>query len=970
MTKKTKTKKKPKVPLTKAQKRLRTQRIIAGILIFCLTIGITGATGVVIFGMSANKNAPEMKEEDFFRKESSKLVDKDGNVFYETGRKLVENITYDDLPQNLIDSLVAIEDSRFFQHDGVDIPRFTKAMMTNVADTLKRGRLMFSQGGSTLTMQLIKNTYFTYENADTNEIVEAASSGVEGVSRKFQELYLARKLEKEQIISKQETIALYLNTANFGAQNNIIGIQNSAERYFGKDVKDLSLVESAFLAGVLNAPNAYSPYNSIKNAKSRTADVLYYLNYHGYITDEEYELASEIDLENLLVPVDISNEEANPNQAYIDVVLGEVRELVKDSNGNPVDAVEGGMTIYTAMAPTVQAGIDKVQRREIASMDHGASTNIQVGSTVVNNKTGEIVGVVGGYDYKGELIFNNARDAYTQPASVVKPVLDYALAFEYLGWSTNHLMLDAPYKWAGTSIEVGNYDGRFLGEITLMHAVADSRNIPAIQALTQVIETIGNDGVIKYMNNVGFSKVNSDNFAPAFAIGGNGFDTTTMELAGAYATMMNGGNYIKPHTITKIEFENGREPIVNAPSAVSAISDAAAYLAADTMRYAVEGPYPGYLRSVKKPYTVYGKTGTNRYTRNNAVGAPSNGQRDRLMIAATSEFTTATWVGFVKFDKELKPWITPGEAEFNMTGKMSSYLLDLVEEAYGRPSPLTRPDSVANIEHILGPFPYQVPLEGMNPDLISKNALIKKDFLKLVEATPQELENLASANVTAVDKNGSLEISVEMTPYPDESKLTIADPMMEVPGSSITVNRVYDDSYVFGAVRYKSEIRANGEVVQEQMTESANQVFNYKYKYTDKIEVCSYYTFDLAESKKSNTLCSEVKVTEPTVNIPTFTNQNVQVFRDFETKNGLTNVVYETIKTTDENKNNLISTITPNIENSNKTISEIQAMKQIKVTYYVYEEKEVEIPDEPSDTTYNFSRNFISYFTRKYEIIH
>ena len=924
-----KNKKTTKRPKTKAEKRLRNQRIIAGFLIFCLTLGIIGTGGVLVFANSVNSKAPEMKEDDFFKKESTKLVDSVGNTFYETGQKKIQNIEYDDLPQNLIDALISVEDSRFFEHGGVDVPRFTKAMMTNVGDTIKKRRLMFSQGGSTLTMQLIKNTYFTYENSSTNEVVEAASSGIEGVSRKFQELYLATKLEREQIITKKQTVALYLNSANFGAQDNIIGIQNSAEKFFNKDVKDLSLVESAFLAGVLNAPNSYTPYNSIANAKSRTADVLYYMNYHGYLSDEEYALASEIQLENLLVPISEDNRETLAKQAYVDVVLQEVRSLVKDSDGNGVDASEGGMIVYTAMNPTIQEGIEKVQRREIASMDHGADKAIQFGSTVINNKTGEIVGIGGGYDYKGELVFNNARDNYTQPASVVKPVLDYALAFEYLGWATSHVLVDGPYTYAGTTKPLYNYDNRFMGEITLLDAVAESRNTTAIKTLDEVLSTVGRDTVIKHLQDLGFSRVNEDNFNNQYSIGGSSFETTSMELAGAYGAVMNGGNFIKPHTITRIEFTNGREPIVNAPSAVNVLSDAASYLAAETMRYAVSGPYPGYLRSVNKSYPVYGKTGTNNWglSEGSAVGAPKNAQRDRLMIASTSEYTTTTWLGFIKHDKEMKPWISGNEASFNFTGKMSSYLLDLVEKEYGRPGALERPGSVANITHITGTFPYQSPLPGMNPDLISTNGLIKKDFLKLVEATPQELSNLASANVSAVENNNKLDISVAITPYPDASKLVVAEKTFDM-GGGVMGRRLFDPSWIYGAVRYKTEVKVNGTVVDEKVSEIETLNLRIDYKYTDKIEVCSYYTYDLAPTIKSNAVCSELKLSEPQMSIPRFTNGPVQAFKDFAAQFDLTNVSYSAKETTSEpSRNNYIKSISPQIENTKTTLSSLRNQK-------------------------------------------
>ena len=366
------------------------------------------------------------------------------------------------------------------------------------------------------------------------------------------------------------------------------------------------------------------------------------------------------------------------------------------------------------------------------------------------------------------MIHNRALDSYNQPGSVIKPVLDYALAFEYLGWATSHVLVDEPWVYPGTDFLVGNYDGRYWGEVTIMDAVADSRNIPALKSLQEVINTIGRSGVVDYMNQIGFSKVNEENFDLGYALGGSSFLASPIELAGAYTTLMNGGNYTKPHTITRIEFSDGREPLVPQYSSIPVLSDSAAYLASRTMKYAVEGPYPGYLRSVRKHYPVFGKTGTNRWGEEGPKhGAAKNSMKDRLMIAATDQFSMATWVGFDKKTPDVKPWFSPQEAQFNLPGKLNSYLLDLLEQEYGSGKDLQRPGGVADIQHIAGTFPYQSPLKDMNPHLVAKG-LIKKEFLNLVEANPQDLKNLKEQKVNITQSKDTLMINVELTPYPDK----------------------------------------------------------------------------------------------------------------------------------------------------------------------------------------------------------
>lgn len=858
-------KKKKQKKIKKAKGPFRGQRIFASILVLLVVVALGVVTVFSVYAKGVIDASPELYVEDFIQPESSKIYDRDGNEIYDTGLKIRENITYEELPQSLIDAFIAVEDSRFFGHNGFDVPRFTKAAIENLLSSLRDGELSFGQGGSTFTMQLIKNTYYTSENAETGEVVNP-EVGASGIDRKIQEIYLSQKLEKEQMLSKKLILELYLNMINFGAGNNILGVQNSAEAFFNKDVSELSLLESAFLAGVINAPSRNTPYNSINHATKRTHTVLDLMEYHGYITEDELNLAKSIKLENIFADREVFTGDAYDYQAYIDVVINEVTEL---TGSNPTVVP---MKVYTAMDAKIQDGIDSFQKREIYDLDQGKDTNIQVGSTIVDNSSGEIIGIVGGYDYNGQLIHNRASSKTVQPASVIKPVVDYALGFEYLGYATSHVLVDEPWQYAGTDVTVGNYDNRYLGEITLMHAVADSRNIPALKTLQAAYNVLGRDGVVGYLNDVGFSQVTEDSFDIGYGIGGSSFVTSPIEMAGAYTMLMNGGNYTEPHTVTRVEFSDGREPLIPQHANTQVISSAAAYLTTRTMKYAVEGPYPGFLRSISKPYTVFGKTGTNGWGDDRPGYVPQGAQRDRLMIAATDQFSIATWAGFDKYDEKYKPWFSDAEASFNLPGKLNSYLLDLLEENYGSGNDIERPSGVSDIRHITGPFPYQSPMDGMNPDLIS-NGLIKNEFLNLTSAKPQELDKLKSQSVKVSQNRNTLNIDVEMSPYPDPEKLKVAprELVMKFPGSNQTVTgaKLYDDSWLFGAVRYKTELRINDSPVKEVMTDNNKQTLDYQLTGNEsKIEVCSYYTFDLSPSRKSNIECSAVEVSSLSLSGP------------------------------------------------------------------------------------------------------
>lgn len=923
----------------KKSKGLIFQRIIASFLVFCVLILAIGSTGILIFASKAWAKNPEMFLEDFTQRNSSKFYSEDETEIYDMGLKIVDNIEYDDLSQSLVDALLAVEDSRFFEHDGVDLPRFTKAMLTNGIDTIKNRRLMFSQGGSTITMQLIKNTYFTKENHETGESIKPASSGVKGVERKFQELNMAKKLERDGILDKKNTIALYLNTINFGAKGNILGVQNSSEKYFGKNVSDLTLIESAFLAGVINSPNNFSPYTSIANAKKRTQVVLDLMLYHGYITEAEHLLASRIDLENIFVDQSANEVQGLPNQAYIDVVIKELKEMGYDPTKTP-------MRVYTAMNSNIQKSIDKIQNREIPALDYGANRPIQIGSSITNTKTGEIVGIIGGYDYDAALSSSTAYDQFKNPASIMKPLLSYPLGFEYLGYSYSHTLRDEPYVYGGTQIVVENWDKRYLGDISLEWAFNDSRNTVALQMLDDARDVMGGgDKVVKYLNDMGFSK--AEQYSPQMAIGGDKMVTTPVELSGALATIMNGGEHIKPHTIKRIEFFDGTEPITNNPIPNRVLSEAATYLTSRLMNSRLKGNI--WLEPLARGYETFAKTGTHRYDANKAkeLGAPSSGISDKTMLAARSDYSIATWAGFTKYDPATQPWITPSEETKNIPGKINSYLFDQLEKEYGVPAPIARPDSVVDITHILGTFPYQSPAEGMNPNLISKNGMIKKDFFKLVEPTPQTLKSLDSVSVDATQVGSNLQLDVKFTPYPDAEKLIEAAStlQMKIPFTDRTVTgtRIYDDSWVYGPVRYKLEVLVDGQVIKEIKSETDAFKQTIAVPRNGNLEVRASYTYEYATGIQSNVITKAFELKNTGTSVPGFSNQPLSAFIAWAQTNGLDFEV-DFKKQSNPALAMTVRSTNPSIENSEQDIDKFKGSK-IKVTVHDFEVKAKNYPN-------------------------
>lgn len=906
------------------------------------TVFVVGVISVSLFVMTTIATAKPISADDFEQTDSTVVLDADDNVIYDLGVKLIENVEYEDISQSLIDAFVSIEDSRFFVHKGFDLPRFTSAMIKNVLSTITSGSLSFDAGGaSTIDMQLTRNVLFMIEDATTGEVSMPAASGIAGIKRKVNEIHYARKLNNKKILDKKTIFQKYVNQINFGTGNNMLGVQKAAKYYFDKDVSELNTIESAFLAGVINAPAVYTPYYSLTYATERTHQVLYYMNYHGYIDDFEYQQALSIPLENIFVEQTHSKADALPNQAYIDVVLDEVEEL---TGLNPATTP---MIIKTAMNPRLQSELDKAQNREIPYLDISTvnGSNLQMASTVIDNATGEIIGIFGGYDYYGQRIFNRAYHGLYQPGSTVKPFVSYAPAFEYLGYATSHTFLDEPYTWAGTDIVLKNWDNTYRGEVTLKQAVSNSYNIPAVKTYEAVENKIGHARYVDYIEAIGFTryaekldayfemmgidnKKGRDEFNAQFAIGGHEFYTNTVELAGATATILNGGDYIKPHTIREVTIQTTGETIENPYKATPVLSDSAAYLTAKTMRDVIDdNRYINVERYVAKHYPVYGKTGTTNWSSKDSeeFGVPSGSAKDRLLLTGTDRFSMATWTGFDAADvnkKDGKSYISPAEHNFQAQGRLNGYILDILEEEFGAGKAIERPSTVKEITHILGTFPYQSPIKGMNPDLVTKG-LIKADAAQLVPATPPELESLKSSEVNIIQQGNANYLEILFDAYPDKSKLTKANStmIMEFNGRKYTGRRLFDASWIFGPVRYQTDILVNGEIIDSIIGDKEKQTFKLDSNISGKIEVCTFYTFELNQDKTSNKVCHDVDTKNLKIKVPRFTDQE-QLDNFANTYNITLNTNY--VVNSSLNRFDQIISINPNLQGKKVTVGEIQ----------------------------------------------
>jgi len=833
-----KQKKNENVDPKKNKKPLNTKKILFNIFIVIITCGILVGVGSLIFIKITIDKAPTFNVEDLQNVESTQIYDSQGELIADIGLVSRENVSYESMPQSLIDAFVSVEDSRFFEHNGFDLPRFVKSLIENIKT------MSFSQGASTLTMGLIRNVYFTDDSTQT--------SRVKSLEYKVQQIYLAIKAEQE--LSKKRIFEIYVNRINFGASSTR-GVKGAAEYYFGKDVSELTLSESAYLAGVINAPNYYNAYKNIEAATSRRNTVLDLMLLHGYISQQEYDLAESINLEDQLVGVSSLDGEY---VAYVNAVVEEVTELTGK------DPYTTTMNIYTYMDRDTQDTIEAIENGETSIQF--PDDLMQVAIVSMNNSTGEVVGIGGGREDVVAKGFSRATDMYKQPGSSVKPFLSYALAFEYLGWATTHMVEDKPIVYRGTNIQLKDFDGTYKGQVLLTYAVGVSLNIPAYLTLEQVVDTIGTTKVVEYLNALGFNQVTTDNFDLGYAIGGSTFEVTVEQMAAAHSTLINGGNYVTPHTVSRIEFTDGSDSYVPTYASVSVLSPEAAYLATSLMEQNVSVDYRNYMQVLQRSYEVYAKTGTTNYDDTFVdYGIPNGAAKDKWMIASTSHYTTAVWIGYDSAVDGESTYISGSKSALNIPGKINSMLLDVLNKD-ATPANVTRPDDIVEITHVKGVYPYASPIDGMNPDLIV-TGLINRKYLNLVPLTVPTLNSLTS--FTAVIKgisSGKVTLTLNWSSYPDASQLTLSDGVLDLTtdfynsstGKSTTVSatgtKLYDPTWVFGIIQYKATVSGNS------FTSSGSQAeVTVDLPSNGTISACGYYAYQSGDSK-SNEICQDVNI--------------------------------------------------------------------------------------------------------------
>ena len=715
-------------PKTKSKKRKVFKIIFALLLVFVILVLLAGC-GFIYYIV---KQAPDFKEELLKEKESTIFYDSEGKEFAKVGKELRENIEYDQLSEVFIDALIAVEDSRFFQHNGFDLMRFVKAAAGQALG-------QDSGGGSTLTMQLSKNTFTSSE-----------AHGFEGIVRKFTDIYISI-FQIERNYTKEQIIEFYANNHPLGGV--IFGVQEASKHFFNKDAKDLNLSEAAIIAGMYQAPSSYNPLRHPQAAQKRRNTVLYQMERHGYITSEERALAQSIPIESLL---STEGGETNEYQGYIDLVCQELKEKIG------VDPYSTPMLVYTNMVRKKQDGVNKIMNTPTGKYVYSfrwKDDDIQAGIAVVNSGSGKIEAIGAGRNRTDAKSFSFATfdaDTQRQIGSTAKPLFDYGPGMEYNNWSTYTLFEDEPYTYSNGK-PIKNYDGSYKHTITLRYALSDSRNIPALKAFQQV----DNKKIVELVTSVGITpEISNGLIHEAHAIGAfTGSNPLTM--AGAYQMFGNGGYYYEPYSVNKVVFRDYTDNNVHEFSSpkVKVISDSTAYMITDVLKGVLSGNIAH--AGLSKDYFAC-KTGTTNLDSATLKknGLPSSFVRDYWVMGYTHDITIGIWIGYEKLNK--KHYL-----KFGSDGNLRPQLLNAVaRSAFNHDGKdFTMPKSVVKVGVEMDTNPPRLPSENTPSNKI-KYELFKRGTEPTQKST-KYLSVSTPSNLSANYQNNRVLLSWTGVPDPD-----------------------------------------------------------------------------------------------------------------------------------------------------------------------------------------------------------
>lgn len=599
----------------KDKKKKRTfslNRFLRFIVLFLLLIILVGGSVALGTAYAWVKSARPLNVDELFDlSQTTYIVDKNDKLI----DKLHANenrtmVTIDQIPQDLQDAFIAIEDKRFNKHNGVDPYRVLGALKAD----LKTGEL--SQGGSTITQQLIKNIYLNPEKRWKRKVVE---------------MYYALQLERR--FTKDQILEAYLNTIGLG--HNVAGVKEAALYYFGKELNQLTLAESATIAGITRYPSAYSPYLNFAKSMERKDLILREMLAQGFITQGEYDAAVKEKITLAKVQKEVET------TYFSDMIINDVIDTLQNKLGLSKEEAEiklynGGLTIIATIDTEMQGIVEETFKNTKLFPDSKEDANgilqPEAAVIIIENGTGEIKAVLGGRSEKVRRGLNRATQSLRQPGSTIKPLSVYAPAIDN-GYSLSTVIDDAPVTFGNYSPR--NYSGTFKGLVTVREAIQHSLNVVAVK----IVQDVGVERSMEYLKNFGITtivsrndnKVTNDEGLAQLALGGVTKGVKPIEMAAAYSVFPNKGIYIKPISFTKILDKDGNVIFENKPEKSKVLSEQVSYLMVDIMKGVIYGGTGGNAALSKMP--VAGKTGT---TTKNV---------DAWFTGYSPYYTTSVWIG-------------------------------------------------------------------------------------------------------------------------------------------------------------------------------------------------------------------------------------------------------------------------------------------------------------------------------------
>ncbi|MCD2136984.1 transglycosylase domain-containing protein [Salinicoccus halitifaciens] len=613
--------------------KLSRKSIIKRVLILTVLIGLIFLVlGSMLFAYYVSQ-APAFSEEKLRDPVPAQIYDRNDELVttvYQGQRR--ESVDIEDVPDHVVDAVLAVEDNRFYEHGAIDFWRLGSAVLSNIFDGFG------SEGASTITQQVVKRTFLTDDKS---------------IERKAQEAYLAYRLEQEY--SKDEILEMYLNKIYYS--DGIYGIRTASQYYFDKELDELNLAEAAYLAGLPQLPNRYNLYVEDNRGVDRAQIVLRLMHEHERISSEEYEEAQNHDLYAGLVERSdeerASTEPENPEFAsYINFIKNEISAHDSFRNVDISELMASGIEIYTNMDAGIQRNLQNLtDNRDYYYNPKFQSDDFDIASTILDTQTGELVAISGGRDYQ-EVVDHNQALVPRNVGSTMKPFLAYGPAIEELEWRTDQTIEDE-YEYSPEGIDhisIYNYDMQDHGQVTIREALSRSYNIPAVKAYEIVKDEAGGDAPREFAEEIGFdyNAIGEGDYEVSFndVLGGRDSAFTPLQMAEAYSALGNNGEYNSAHAVRHVVTNNG-DTVEFEHESEQVMEDYTAYMLTDILKDTFE-PYGSADYIYMDGLNIAAKTGTTSYSRElrEEQNLPDNAAKDAWIVGYTPEYTMSVWTGF------------------------------------------------------------------------------------------------------------------------------------------------------------------------------------------------------------------------------------------------------------------------------------------------------------------------------------